>query len=237
MVALSGCTVVHGPPTERPCLPERLELSSSAVAPGQRFTLSAPATTCDLDYDEQLYSVSLGLMDPSGPIELATNVPVADDGGFSVEVVVPQGVRAGDAVIVVTGSAYDRCADTSSGASCASYSTNLSILPSTVTEGLLVVSTVRPEVVPLAAIEGTLALTNDGCFGLASGAAEVTLLAFPVGSTTIEGGVDIPGLGPVLLGDQLSGGGGVFPFDTPNRNLLVPPECRADSITILNPFD
>ena len=91
------------------------------------------------------------------------------------------------------------------------------------------VSTVRPDIVPLAGISGVLAVTAEGCFGLRH-TGDAQLVVFPIGTVvTADGrGLDIPGLGDVILGDWIEWGGGVFDFSRDYPSIELPEQCTGD---------
>ena len=75
-----------------------------------------------------------------------------------------------------------------------------------------------------ALISGTLTLTDAGCFAVASGGMTYPL-QFPFGSQIGDDGteVTVPGLLPLHVGDEISGGGGYLHLTE------VDPACIADN--------
>lgn len=73
-----------------------------------------------------------------------------------------------------------------------------------------------------ALVAGTLTRTESGCLALDSGDGQVYVLQFPFGTRLADdgGSVEVPGLGTLRPGDELSGGGGYV--DVPD----APEECR-----------
>lgn len=105
-------------PASGRCLPAPLEASPTGVRPGESLTVTSEAAECDLGYrDGAAYSIVV--ISSSGEKSEEVDVPVAEDGSFSTEVVVPESFPAGQASVVVSGSSYDDCGDDSG--SCAAY--------------------------------------------------------------------------------------------------------------------
>lgn len=106
-------------PASGRCLPAPLEASPTGVRPGESLTVKSEAAECDLGYgygDGAAYSIVV--ISSSGEKSEEVDVPVAEDGSFSTEVVV-ESFPAGQASVVVSGSSYDDCGDDSG--SCAAY--------------------------------------------------------------------------------------------------------------------
>ncbi|AQY00241.1 hypothetical protein B2G67_01135 [Microbacterium foliorum] len=105
-------------PASGRCLPAPLEASPTGVRPGESLTVTSEVAECDLGYgDGAAYSIVV--ISSSGEKSEEVDVPVAEDGSFSTEVVVPESFPAGQASVVVSGSSYDDCGDDSG--SCAAY--------------------------------------------------------------------------------------------------------------------
>jgi hypothetical protein len=100
-------------------------------------------------------------------------------------------------------------------------------------EPTLVAAGSDPGVYPEAEVSGELAEV-DGCFGLA-GEFGTNVVVFPVGTVRTETGINLPGLGDVDLGENISGGGGYGESESVEAT-----ECAVVSggeIATLNPFD
>lgn len=82
----------------------------------------------------------------------------------------------------------------------------------------------RPSAVMQAEISGTLTLTDSGCFAVTSGGITYPL-QFPFGSQLSKDGAEImvPGLLPLRVGDEISGGGGYLHLSDVNA------ACVADN--------
>ncbi|MGO4534199.1 hypothetical protein [Leifsonia sp. 2MCAF36] len=106
------------------CLPPPLQVEPSVVSPGQVVTVSSRAAGCDLGYaPDRMYNVSLLR---AGTGLAPESVAVNQDGSFSTSVLVANTFPSGDATIVVKGSPYDDCADSTFG-SCAGYTATISV--------------------------------------------------------------------------------------------------------------
>ncbi|WP_285115103.1 hypothetical protein [Leifsonia sp. fls2-241-R2A-40a] len=122
-LALAGCT---GSSFLSPhaCLPGRLSVDPAVVAAGGSVTLASGPARCDLGYERgHTYSVKVMHRQLASP---PTVVEVEPSGRFLTRVVIPESFPAGDAVIVVTGSPFDRCAEEGYG-SCAGYAVDITI--------------------------------------------------------------------------------------------------------------
>jgi hypothetical protein len=77
---------------------------------------------------------------------------------------------------------------------------------------ILLAPTTQPGGAFEAAVTGTLALNDHGCFGFGDGAAFSPVI-FPFGTRLLDDGrsAEVPGLGTVRIGDEIRGGGGQEP--------------------------
>jgi hypothetical protein len=102
---------------------------------------------------------------------------------------------------------------------------------------LAVAASVVPDGIgPQAGYDGILALTDEGCFGLAVSPTLVQPTIFPADSTIAAdgSGITVPGVGDIRLGQRITGQGGEFeiaPLDD-----LIPPQCEAETMTLLTPY-
>jgi hypothetical protein len=82
----------------------------------------------------------------------------------------------------------------------------------------------QPSAVMEALISGTLTITDSGCFAVTSGGVTYPVL-FPFGTRLSEDGAEVavPGVPPLSVGDEISGGGGYVHLTD------VDPACRADN--------
>lgn len=115
-VGLAGCaTAPH-------CFPAALSVSPSSAAAGSSVTVSSPAASCALNYqDGHTYSVTLSSQKVTSQPVIA---PVAPNGRFSEKVPIPADFPSGTAYLLVAGSTYDDCED---GGSCAGYSVAITV--------------------------------------------------------------------------------------------------------------
>ena len=117
-LGLMGCSV-----TPTGCMPAGLTASPVDVARGGVVTLSSPKSPCDVDYEAgKTYSISIMTKDVVSP---AVEVPVAKDGSFTDQIIVPSDFPTGTAHIIVTGSPLDHCDDASG--SCAGYAAEITV--------------------------------------------------------------------------------------------------------------
>lgn len=90
---------------------------------------------------------------------------------------------------------------------------------------------------PNAYVQGELTLVGGTCFGLAGEFGEATV-GFPHGTTIVDGaGLDIPGFGPLALGDYIEGPGGILSSAAPSSAGDIPAECVGVGLSQLNPFE
>ena len=90
---------------------------------------------------------------------------------------------------------------------------------------------------PNAYVQGELTLVGGTCFGLAGEFGDATV-GFPHGTTIVYGaGLDIPGFGPLAMGDHIEGPGGTLSLEAIGFAGDLPAECRPDAVSQLNPFD
>ena len=115
---LTAANLTACAPASDRCLPAPLEASPTEVSPGESLTIRSEAAECDLGYEDGA-AYSIVVFSSTGERSEAVNVPVERDGSFSTEVVVPESFPVGQASVLVGGSAYDDCGDSSG--SCAAY--------------------------------------------------------------------------------------------------------------------
>lgn len=109
------------------CLPSPLRLSAVSMQPGKALTVSSDAFACGASYRAgKTYTLTLGQVGRGSPLKLGV-APVRRDGAFKARLRIPARASPGEAYIVVHGSAFDQCNDTSSG-SCAGYDVRLHVL-------------------------------------------------------------------------------------------------------------
>ena len=97
---------------------------------------------------------------------------------------------------------------------------------------VLITQSSRGSAFPQALISGELSEVN-GCFGIPD-----TVAVFPVGTTRVEGGLQSPDLGEVLLGEPIEGSGGYATLT--EETVGVYEKCGlavGDEVAIFNPFD
>ena len=112
----------------KPCLPSPMTASPSRIVVGRTVTVSSPPFACPASYPAgKQYSLLLALVGRAAPKSLG-RVPVERDGSFRASLVIPRDAPPGEALIVVSGSAFDDCRDTAGG-SCAGYTVVLTLLP------------------------------------------------------------------------------------------------------------
>lgn len=119
----AGSLTACAPASDR-CLPAPLAASPTEVSPGESLTVESEAAECDLGYEDGV-TYSVVVISSSGEKSEEVDVPVERDGSFSTDIVVPQSFPAGQASVVVSGSAYDDCGDESG--SCAAYSVEVMV--------------------------------------------------------------------------------------------------------------
>lgn len=123
VVLLAGTLSACAPASDR-CLPARLDASPAQVSAGETITVASAAAECDLGYDDGA-TYSVVIISSSGDRSDAVDVPVKEDGRFSVELAVPESFPSGPASVVVSGSTYDDCGEESG--SCAVYSADITV--------------------------------------------------------------------------------------------------------------
>jgi len=102
------------------CFPAPLQAEPAVVHPGQPLTVRSGAAACRLGYaPRHAYSVTLQHRES---VTTPISVDVTPDGRFRATIDVPATFPRGDAVVIVTGSPYDRCEDSGS---CVGYSVTL----------------------------------------------------------------------------------------------------------------
>jgi hypothetical protein len=90
--------------------------------------LSSAPFKCAASYPAgKTYTLTLGQVGRAAPLPLDT-VLVDRNGAFATAVRIPAAASPGEAAIIVKGSAFDQCRDSSSG-SCAGYTVRLTVLP------------------------------------------------------------------------------------------------------------
>jgi hypothetical protein len=245
-VATASCTQ-PSPPDLPSCLPAQLELSATDAAQGDAITVSAPAVTCDLHYDEdRTYDLKIPSGGDAGPVTVAEAVPVAADGSFVAVVHIPWSVKPRQLNVSVSGSTYDECPDwlhpraagaAATAASCADYSSPLLTVQRGATDRVAAAvsthasSTSRMD----ALLEGTIEVNEDGCFALRGDGAEAsTVILFPFGSVVDPEAqtVTVPEYGVVSIGDRVVSGGGFVPV-TDDSTFFEPPNCQAEQVAVM----
>ena len=105
-------------------------------------------------------------------------------------------------------------------------------------EAVLLVDNRHDNVDLFAQIRGELTLIENTCFGMETEFGTRTVV-FPEGTQVAKagGGVTIPGLGTVMLGEGIDGGGGTSSPGNLDFYHLVPAKCQTDEISVLNSFD
>jgi hypothetical protein len=105
-------------------------------------------------------------------------------------------------------------------------------------EAVLLVDNRRDNVELFAQVRGELTLIENTCFGMETEFGTRTVV-FPEGTQVAKGGggVTIPGLGTVMLGEGINGGGGTHSRANLDFYDLVPAKCQTDEISVLNSFD
>jgi len=97
---------------------------------------------------------------------------------------------------------------------------------------VLLTQSSRGSAFPQALISGELSEVN-GCFGIPG-----TVAVFPVGTTRVEGGLQSPDLGTVLLGEEIEGSGGYSTVTEETVGLFEPCGLEVgDEVANFNPFD
>jgi len=88
-----------------------------------------------------------------------------------------------------------------------------------------------------ARIAGELVVTDGRCLAVGRADGLTYVLVWPAGTTMVEGGVEVPGAGRILVGDRFAAGGGYGEPDAPG----VPKDCRAgadpDEIAVIQQAD
>jgi hypothetical protein len=91
--------------------------------------LSSGPFGCPASYPRgKTYTLTLGQVGRAAPLPLES-VGVKRDGAFATPVRIPAEASPGEAVIIVKGSPFDQCLDTTSSGSCAGYAVSLTVLP------------------------------------------------------------------------------------------------------------
>lgn len=84
---------------------------------------------------------------------------------------------------------------------------------------------------------GTVRLVGD-CVGLERERSEIVVVIWPQGTTFISADpvvLDVPGVGHVGIGDQLTGGGDEYDPDDPMPGIEVPDGCGGRSVWSFTP--
>jgi len=100
-------------------------------------------------------------------------------------------------------------------------------------DAVLVSAASNRDVRNLALIEGELAITESGCFGIDNGRA-VFPAVFAVGTVPDGDGIYLVGHGHVAVGDRLEGGGGFASESEDSLPKGLPAECVADEVAIFD---
>lgn len=89
-----------------------------------------------------------------------------------------------------------------------------------------------------AQVRGELTLIENSCFGMETEFGTRTVV-FPEGTQVAKGGggVTIPGLGTVMLGEDINGGGGTSSPANLDFYDLMPAQCQTDEVSVLNSFE
>ena len=130
-LALGGCGA-GGLAARVGCLPSRLHVDPSRVRVGGIVTVSSGPFACRGSYHAgHHYTLVLGQVGRAAPVSLGV-FPVSRDGAFRAVVQVPPSASPGESYLIVRGSPFDHCADTTGAAtSCAGYDARVAILPRT----------------------------------------------------------------------------------------------------------
>jgi hypothetical protein len=117
LLPISACGSSSGPR----CFPSPLAVTPTTVQAGGVVVLSSGAFACHASYPRgKTYTVTLARFVAGGPASLG-RVPVNRDGSFRAMLVIPTGAAAGEAYLLVEGSAFDKCADTRNGSCVSGY--------------------------------------------------------------------------------------------------------------------
>lgn len=90
------------------------------------------------------------------------------------------------------------------------------------------------DIVPQARYDGSLGLTDSGCFGVTVSDGVMPAI-FPAGTTILPEGAGITGpTGEIRLGESFSASSGEFVFEQ-GSGANIPPECEDDRMTLIFP--
>lgn len=109
------------------CFLQRLELSPTRVRAGDTVRVSSRPAQCMPYAEGTTYRALLLFVGRADPVVLG-NVPVAQDGSFTVEFEIPRSASPGEAAIKMEGSAFDGACGRSATASCGTYLVPFEIL-------------------------------------------------------------------------------------------------------------